>query len=175
MSKPNLHPLIEHARMLANFCPDLYVPAASTLVRVKPMKGRLLRFAREVAIRKECYYNALRIALEGWSFGNVRYVVGFAGKAYATEHAWVKIGKSHFDPTWELFLSIDDDYLPLFELDLPELLSEMRVRDSLYPPDLRDLMRWAKRKRDMREKNEAKRQTGGPLMGFIHPPNGDDI
>jgi len=122
-------------------------------VSVSPMTAQLRGTAERRAILKQGFYNAAAIASEHVCDG-CRYVVGYAcadGLAHPFEHAWVEIGGIHYDPTWEIFSTIGDEYLPVYLLSVEELTDVMNRLNTNLPPSLWDLHRLTgKRTRPLR-------------------------
>jgi hypothetical protein len=103
-------------------------------VRVKPMPSVLRKLARTIVKPRACFYNSATIMLNACK-RDMKYVIGYAAAPIATEHAWIKVGDTYYDPTWELNdLPFGKEYLPLYELDMGEMISTMNAMDTLEPP-----------------------------------------
>lgn len=103
-------------------------------VAVETMPSGLREDARKIVQPKACYCNAFRMVLNSYR-NNFRYVIGYASASVIFDHAWIKVGDKYYDPTWELYGSqIGDEYLPLYELSLGELISTMNEMDTREPP-----------------------------------------
>lgn len=89
------------------------------------------------AIPKQCYNNAYRFISDNTS-SPYKYVLGyyFLNGSIPIEHAWVKIGKKHFDVTLKS-ISGDCFYVELESLALDELYEFVAVHK--YPPSMFDL------------------------------------
>jgi len=103
-------------------------------VRVKPMASVVRKLAKRIVQQKACYYNAATMMFSACR-PDMKYVIGYASAPIPTDHAWLKVGDTYYDPTWELCLSqLGKEYLPIYELDMEDLVKVMNTMDTLEPP-----------------------------------------
>lgn len=105
-------------------------------VGITPMPVHVHHVAKRLAARQRCFHNASRIATKLRDL-DCRYVTGYARigqDPVPFEHAWIKIGDQHFDPTWELFHELGKEYVPIYELTVEELIAVRRKCRDGKPP-----------------------------------------
>ena len=81
---------------------------------------------------KACFNNSASIVL---SKPDAAYCIGFANGIIPVEHAWVKIGDTYYDPTWEKFSEIGSAYKLIRTFNRKELINFLDQSDD-YPPEL---------------------------------------
>lgn len=115
----------------------LYALDGVRSVAAVPMPAELRRIAIRLTEYRRGFHNAARIATRLRDLGfDCRYVTGYA-RAHTLapiEHAWIRVGNRHYDPTWELFLDLGAEYVPIYELTVEELVQVMSMRHDDAPP-----------------------------------------
>jgi hypothetical protein len=114
----------------------------ATLVDVESMPFKIREIAKVLVMPKACFYNAA-IMLSVMHRIDMKYVIGYASAPVPFEHAWIKVGGSYYDPTWEIFdKPFGSEYLSLSEMGLEELDKTMTAMKTDEPPDLMALHRF---------------------------------
>lgn len=99
---------------------------------------------------KHCYNNAtnyvLTLIMNGYSFDEVKFVLGYAHSIIPVEHAIVKVGDIYFDPTWQLLgvCGLVDgkrqtEFVVVAELSPGELSNAIEL-NRMYPPSVSDYL-----------------------------------
>ena len=110
-------------------------------VDVESMPLEIRELAHKLVKPKACFYNAAMM-LSVMRRNDVKYVVGYVSAPVPFEHAWIRVGESYYDPTWEILnKSFGSEYLPLIEMWWEELDKVMNCMGTDEPPDLAALRR----------------------------------
>lgn len=88
---------------------------------------------------KMCYNNAYQCLadaiLNGYATDDIKYVLGAAVHYIPVDHAWVRIGDTYYDPTWETFDTLGHYYFPVHELS-PGQIHRLVEANRMTPPAL---------------------------------------
>jgi hypothetical protein len=85
-----------------------------------------------------CYSNSLD-AMYALGAEEVTYVVGRADSYIPVDHAWIKYGGIYYDPTWEMYSDLSENYYPIAELDVFQLVT-IADDNRDYPPTAMDML-----------------------------------
>lgn len=124
---------------LLNQHPSLAPDRHFNKVNVTPMYDRLETLARTQTKPRECYNNVFNMLPFNYEGREVRYVVGYAVRAclgIAIDHAWLRIGDTYYDPTWQIHNEggIEDcTYYVVAELDFADFMEVIRENESCPP------------------------------------------
>jgi hypothetical protein len=98
-----------------------------------------------LAIPNACYNNAFHFVS---NYPEAKYVVGYGHSLIPIDHAWVKLDGKYHDLSWEINSPDGVEgraYVPLFELDMAELL-EIIPENGMCPPSVVDVLNYKVRK-----------------------------
>jgi len=128
--------------MVDEYSLDIPKQTIETLQRaeIKHIPEHLIHIIQNEVEPHRCYHNAYftLLSLNGLTKQPLKYVLGYifsANKTYLA-HAWIKVGKIHFDPTRELqSANLDIPYYIYKEYNLKQL--KKFVENTGYAPDFK--------------------------------------
>ncbi|MDH3998729.1 MAG: hypothetical protein OET90_07800 [Desulfuromonadales bacterium] len=145
LQKSNRRKIEWEGRDIISVLKEMHIPYDmdnAVLVDVESMPPEIRELAEKMVLPKACFYNEAMM-LSVMHRSDMKYVIGYASAPVPFEHAWIRVGGSYLDPTWEMFgKQFGSEYLSLCEMGCKELDETMAAMKTDEPPDLMALHRF---------------------------------